>query len=545
MARTRRFRASRKQRDLYRYRLRRGVQEAFTATRGKMRAAVQMQPAGAYDPLSIWDDDWWRASVNRHIAPALWEIYWEAAAESAAAAGRDPLAGYMEIEARWRAQVTRLYRYGDTVRRRVDVVSDQGTGESKGWMLDKLGLVAAAGPLSDGIAEGMVATEELEAVEGGTSAGLGGTGTKTWVASGPNPRESHSAADGQAVGFDEPFNVGGFDCMYPGDGDLPPEERVNCYCSVEYTFEPLRSESSAVNEMDELFDLLSNAEPLVPVVDEIAAAEPWRVADVVESSASMDTTLRKNPGRYTPGSEWGEMAPLTQRGNVKVVQGAIDETTALIDSVHGMPADLPPVSWHQLPNNVDMDGKFQYLVGEGPTERMLGIRGGSEILHEVVAHESGHYFDWANFDTPAGTWASGKPDMVGGWWRSGEWQPVESLSVKGVSPALQDVMDTIVASPEFREYERMMMAIGPDGPGAIGSGMSMARWETLQYLTDPQELFARAYAQFVALETGNTALMGNVARGLLGEVATQWELESFLPIHVAFKRMFRAAGLAR
>lgn len=537
MARTRRFRASRKQRDLYRYRLRRGVDGAFTATRGKMRAAIQMQPSGAYDPVSIWDDDWWKQAVNRHIAPVLWDIYWEAAAESAAAAGRDPLAGYMEIEYRWRAQVRRLYRYGETVRRRVDVVSDQGTGESKGWLLDKLGLVAAAGPLSDGIAEGMAATEELEAMEGGTSAGLGGTGTKTWIASGPNPRESHSAADGQSVGFDQPFNVGGYDCLYPGDGDLPPEERVNCYCSVEYTFEPLPSERAVV-------DMLEDASEVVAGVDvgEVAA-EPWRAGDVVESSSSIDTTLRKNPTRYTPGSEWADMTPLAQRGNIKVVQAGIDEVTAAIDSVHGMPADLPDVSWHQLPNNATPEGHFQYLVGEGATPRMLAVKGNTDILHEVVAHESGHYFDWANFDTPPGTWASGKPDMVGGFFRSGEWQPVESLSVKGVSPALQDVMDAITASPEFREFERMMMAVGPDGPGSFGSGMSMARFETLQYLTDPQELFARAYAQFIALETGNTALMGNIGRGLLGEVATQWELESFLPIHVAFKRMFRSAGL--
>lgn len=43
-------------------------------------------------------------------------------------------------------------------------------------------------------------------------------------------RETHAAADGQRVGLDEPFRVGGALLMYPGDPDGPPEECINCRC---------------------------------------------------------------------------------------------------------------------------------------------------------------------------------------------------------------------------------------------------------------------------------------------------------------------------
>ena len=52
---------------------------------------------------------------------------------------------------------------------------------------------------------------------------------KQWV-TGINPRESHRAADGQIVGIDEPFIVGGYEAMYPHDPNLPPEETCNCNC---------------------------------------------------------------------------------------------------------------------------------------------------------------------------------------------------------------------------------------------------------------------------------------------------------------------------
>ncbi len=45
-------------------------------------------------------------------------------------------------------------------------------------------------------------------------------------------RDDHLAADGQVRDIDEPFSVGGYDAMYPGDPNLPPGESINCRCTV-------------------------------------------------------------------------------------------------------------------------------------------------------------------------------------------------------------------------------------------------------------------------------------------------------------------------
>lgn len=51
------------------------------------------------------------------------------------------------------------------------------------------------------------------------------------------PRENHVAMDGQIVPVDEPFTLEGrngttYYPMFPIDPDLPPEESINCHCTV-------------------------------------------------------------------------------------------------------------------------------------------------------------------------------------------------------------------------------------------------------------------------------------------------------------------------
>jgi uncharacterized protein with gpF-like domain len=59
---------------------------------------------------------------------------------------------------------------------------------------------------------------------------------REWVASGGNrTRKTHQDADGQTVGMDEPFTVGGVKLMYPGDSSAgKPSETINCRCAVAY-----------------------------------------------------------------------------------------------------------------------------------------------------------------------------------------------------------------------------------------------------------------------------------------------------------------------
>lgn len=58
---------------------------------------------------------------------------------------------------------------------------------------------------------------------------------KVWLATmDPRTRDTHFQADGQRVAFSEPFQVGGFPAMHPGDKALPAHECINCRCTALY-----------------------------------------------------------------------------------------------------------------------------------------------------------------------------------------------------------------------------------------------------------------------------------------------------------------------
>jgi SPP1 gp7 family putative phage head morphogenesis protein len=58
-----------------------------------------------------------------------------------------------------------------------------------------------------------------------------GVTEKRWLTSGnDNVRDAHRAANGQTVGIDEAFEVGGEQLMHPGDPSGSPENVINCHC---------------------------------------------------------------------------------------------------------------------------------------------------------------------------------------------------------------------------------------------------------------------------------------------------------------------------
>lgn len=54
-------------------------------------------------------------------------------------------------------------------------------------------------------------------------------------------RDTHNEANNQLVRVSEPFDVGGYQLMYPGDPSAPNKERINCRCSMLPEFEADRS----------------------------------------------------------------------------------------------------------------------------------------------------------------------------------------------------------------------------------------------------------------------------------------------------------------
>lgn len=78
-------------------------------------------------------------------------------------------------------------------------------------------------------------TETLRASNFAAHEGMeqGGIEKKEWIATQDSRvRDTHAAADGQIVNMAESFLVGGYPAKYPCDPDLPPEESIQCRCTV-------------------------------------------------------------------------------------------------------------------------------------------------------------------------------------------------------------------------------------------------------------------------------------------------------------------------
>jgi len=79
-------------------------------------------------------------------------------------------------------------------------------------------------------------TEIISVTNAGTKEAYRQSGVvkeKEWLSSRDNRvRETHAAADGQQVALDKAFSVGGTSLDYPGDPNAPPQERINCRCTM-------------------------------------------------------------------------------------------------------------------------------------------------------------------------------------------------------------------------------------------------------------------------------------------------------------------------
>lgn len=119
-----------------------------------------------------------------------------------------------------------------------DIASALAEGEDAGETMDELA-VRVAGVFESARgqrAETIARTEVISAANAGSVDAMQQSGvvaTKAWLSSSDDRvRDTHSEADGQEVGLDEPFIVGGEELDYPGDPNGSPELTVNCRCTV-------------------------------------------------------------------------------------------------------------------------------------------------------------------------------------------------------------------------------------------------------------------------------------------------------------------------
>lgn len=182
------------------------------------------------------------------------------------------------------------------------------------------------------------------------------------------------------------------------------------------------------------------------------------------------------------------------------------EAVAQIDRVHGN-GDIPPIAVKR--------GLLQGPEGYYDPRPPYGIAVGSQSVHPnlTMVHETGHLLDHLCFGAP-GTMAS-----------------ADSLD-----PLLQPWRDAVVASQAVRDLTALQ---------ARYAGTSYER--PVAYLLTYPELWARSYAQFVTVRSGDPGLAAQLdARRTLRPGTTylprQWDDADFVPIAAAIDDLFEGLG---
>jgi SPP1 gp7 family putative phage head morphogenesis protein len=137
-----------------------------------------------------------------------------------------------------------------------------------------------------------------------------------------------------------------------------------------------------------------------------------------------------------------------------------------------------------------------------PSKRKLALKDGGPWMHLTAAHEIGHYLDHQALGTP-GRYASQQPG-----------HPAHA------------VVDLLLGTPTVATIR--------------GSGISPKR---RAYFTSRVEVWARAYAQFVAEESGQADLSADLVRVSASvEPWRQWTAAEFAPARAAIRDMFQKKG---
>lgn len=131
-----------------------------------------------------------------------------------------------------------IVRISSTTRKDVKRVIDKGIKDGLGEREIAKMIREVSPVLANSRAQRIARTEahRASAISAQATAKASGVELKReWVAAkNERTRKSHRDADGQVVEMNQPFNVGGYDLMYPADPSGPAHLTINCRCAVAY-----------------------------------------------------------------------------------------------------------------------------------------------------------------------------------------------------------------------------------------------------------------------------------------------------------------------
>jgi hypothetical protein len=187
-----------------------------------------------------------------------------------------------------------------------------------------------------------------------------------------------------------------------------------------------------------------------------------------------------------------------------------------ISAVHSIPQTMPRVPVKVLLLAANTNGR--YLIGDAKTSE-VHINRICAGPRATTAHEIGHYLDHH-------LWGTGKPGLS----NMGTHQRAEEL---------EPLMRAIYNTPSARRLVQQAQ-------NAVVNG-DVARVAVCRYLLTPTELFARSYAQYIAIRSGNPAMRLDVRAYPTSwskyGYAAQWQDHEFGAIAHEMDRLLQRRGL--
>lgn len=194
---------------------------------------------------------------------------------------------------------------------------------------------------------------------------------------------------------------------------------------------------------------------------------------------------------------------------------------AAIDKVHG-DGDLPeiPVGWNREKKR---EGFFRSRNGVGT---LVQVSRYAQSPRMTLVHELGHFIDLNGIGD---RYSASNP-------KSGEYRPNRSQASMLVNP----VMAVIESSDAVQHFQKLLA-----GPSVIRYGNSEVKVDKkwLKYAVSREELWARAYSQYIADRSGNPELLAELRVSQKPSLyRDQWTDEDFKTIADAFDKLFSDLG---
>ena len=358
---------------------------------------------------------------------------------------------------------------------------------------------------------------------------------KYWIATGDDrTRETHREADGQVRAFADPFSIGGSEMLYPHDPAGPAKEVVNCRCVLGYLYPGMaRPDGTIVPE--------SPAEQ----VRQEAVRAPVTTPDV---PAIPIRQFGRGPAATQTLSDVSRF-PDAKRGRVLERTSNLKKVSDDIDRLHGLPSTTKPIEINLVGKPSGGKGGHFDPTYRGAIPKRTRDKTYQQYFDEVMeynrrdpihaiqitdtdlerqamsfAHETGHAVDYDGF-----TFRTRKV-----------WQGEITTLSKNYGKDWVNHLDEIVD-----EEARLVAELGIKAREAESIRKYTARStpKYKQYFTSVEEVWARAYSQWVAEVSDNPVLKAGLAAQK--ETGYQFTDEEFAEIAPIVEQLLRTWGLMR